>query len=92
MPSRKVSPSYNRLVRDAVHRQSAPRPTDHRVGARHGCVATLNLSYTFSGWDKPLNVQRGVRVYKKRTTEEPVDDGDAEATVGFLGCTWRCTV
>jgi len=28
-------------------------------------------------------VQRGVRVYKKRRTEETVDDGDVEITVGF---------
>jgi len=27
-------------------------------------------------------VERGVRVYKKRITESPVDDGDVEATVG----------
>jgi len=33
-------------------------------------------------WDKPLHVQRGARVYKKRRTET-VDDGDVEATVGF---------
>jgi len=33
-------------------------------------------------WHKPLNVERGVRVYKKRITESPVDDGDVEATVG----------
>ena len=45
--------------------------------------ATLNFVIYLLWWDKPLNVQRGVRVYKKRTTEEPVDDGDAEATVGF---------
>src|SRR5712671_243388 len=34
-------------------------------------------------WEKPQNVQRGVRVYKKRRAEEAVDDGDVEATVGF---------
>src|SRR5712671_4535643 len=45
--------------------------------------ATLNFVIYLLWWDKPLNVQRGVRVYKKRTTEEPVDDGDAEASVGF---------
>jgi len=28
-------------------------------------------------------VQRGVRVYKKRIIEEPINDGDAEAAVGF---------
>jgi len=30
-------------------------------------------------------VQRGVRVYKKRRTEETEDDGDVGATVGFWG-------
>jgi len=45
--------------------------------------ATLNFGIYLLWWDKPLNVQRGVRVYKKRTTEQPVDDGDVEATVGF---------
>jgi len=48
-------------------------------------VATLNFMIYILLWDKPLNVQRGVRVYKKRITEEPVDDGDVEATVGFWG-------
>jgi len=47
--------------------------------------ATLNVVIYILWWDKPLNVQRGVRVYKKRNTEEPVDDGDVEATVGFWG-------
>jgi len=28
-------------------------------------------------------VQRGVRVYKKRITESPIDDRDVEVTVGF---------
>jgi hypothetical protein len=45
--------------------------------------AALNFVIYILWWDKPLNVQRGVRVYKKRITEEPVDDGDVEATVGF---------
>jgi len=45
--------------------------------------ATLNLVIYILWWDKPLNVQRGVRVYKKRITEEPIDDGNVEATVGF---------
>ena len=45
--------------------------------------AALNFVIYLLWWDKPLNVQRGVRVYKKRITEEPVDDGDVEATVGF---------
>jgi hypothetical protein len=44
--------------------------------------AALNLVMYVLWWDKPQNVQRGVRVYKKRTTEEPIDDGDVEATVG----------
>jgi len=47
--------------------------------------AALNLVIYLLWWDKPLNVQRGVRVYKlkKRPTEEHVDDGDAEASTGF---------
>ncbi|KAI9456629.1 hypothetical protein F5148DRAFT_1017592 [Russula earlei] len=47
--------------------------------------ATLNFVMYLLWWDKPLNVQRGVRVYKKRDTDEPIDDGDIEATrsVGF---------
>jgi hypothetical protein len=45
--------------------------------------AALNFGIYVLWWDKPLNVQRGVRVYKKRMTEEPVDDGDIEGTVGF---------
>jgi len=45
--------------------------------------ATLNFVIYILWWDKPLHVQRGVRVYKKRMTEETVDDGDVEATVGF---------
>jgi hypothetical protein len=47
--------------------------------------AALNFMIFLLWWDKPLNVQRGVRVYKKRMTEETVDDGDVEATVGFWG-------
>ncbi|KAI9457145.1 hypothetical protein F5148DRAFT_984224 [Russula earlei] len=42
--------------------------------------ATLNFVMYILWWDKPLNVQRGVRVYKKRDTDEPIDDGDMEAT------------
>jgi hypothetical protein len=45
--------------------------------------ATLNLFIYILWWDKPLNVQRGVRVYKKRTTPDPIDDEDVEATIGF---------
>jgi len=45
--------------------------------------ATLNLIIYVLWWDKPQNVQRGVRVYKKRITESPIDDGDAEETIGF---------
>ncbi|KAI9458542.1 hypothetical protein F5148DRAFT_1220241 [Russula earlei] len=30
-------------------------------------------------WDKPLHVQRGVRVYKKRKTKRPMDDEGVEA-------------
>jgi hypothetical protein len=44
--------------------------------------AGLNFVIYLLWWDKPLNVQYGVRVYKKRTTEEPVDDGHVEAAVG----------
>src|SRR5712671_6670865 len=47
--------------------------------------AALNFVIYVLWWDKPLNVQRGVRVYKKRMTEEPIDDGNVEATVGFWG-------
>jgi len=45
--------------------------------------AVLSVVIYILWWDKPLNVQRGVRVYKKRITKEPIDDGDAEATLGF---------
>jgi len=45
--------------------------------------ATLNFGIYLLWWDKPLNVQRGVRVYKKRMSGEPVDDGDVELIVGF---------
>jgi hypothetical protein len=44
--------------------------------------AALNFAIYVLWWHKPLNVQRGVRVYKKRMTEEPVDDGDVEDIVG----------
>src|SRR5712675_2047786 len=43
--------------------------------------AALNFVICVLWWDKPQNVQRGVRVYKKRITESPIDDGNAEATV-----------
>jgi len=45
--------------------------------------AALNFVVYILWWDKPLNVQRGVRVYKKRITEEDMDDGEVEAAVGF---------
>jgi len=45
--------------------------------------AALNFVIYVLWWNKPLNVQRGTRVYKKRTTEEPIDDGDVEGIVGF---------
>ncbi|KAI9453887.1 hypothetical protein F5148DRAFT_985394 [Russula earlei] len=48
--------------------------------------ATLNFVMYILWWDKPLNVQRGVRVYKKRDADEPVDDGGIEAT--SLGGFW----
>jgi hypothetical protein len=44
--------------------------------------AGLNFVLYLLWWDKPLNVQCGVRVYKKRITDSPVDDGHVEATVG----------
>ncbi|KAI9449507.1 hypothetical protein F5148DRAFT_987538 [Russula earlei] len=49
--------------------------------------ATLNFAMYLLWWDKPLNVQRGVRVYKKRNTEQAIDDGDVKPTcsVGFWG-------
>ncbi|KAI9449657.1 hypothetical protein F5148DRAFT_1019947 [Russula earlei] len=49
--------------------------------------AALNFVMYLLWWDKPLNVQRGVRVYKKRDTEQAIDDGDVEDTssVGFWG-------
>jgi len=47
--------------------------------------AALNFVICVLWWDKPQNVQRGVRVYKKRITESPIDDGNAEATVGYWG-------
>ena len=71
----------NRLVRDAVHRPKSPRPTDHRVRARH--FATLNFLIYLLSWEKLLNLRRGVRVYRKRMVEQPIDDGSVEATVGF---------
>jgi hypothetical protein len=48
--------------------------------------AALNFMTYVLWWHKPLNVQRGARVYKKRPTdsEELVGDGDAEDSVGFL--------
>jgi len=44
--------------------------------------AGLNLVIYVLWWDKPLNVQCGVRVYKKRT-DSHVDDGHVLATAGF---------
>ncbi|KAH9959070.1 hypothetical protein BC827DRAFT_1135276 [Russula dissimulans] len=44
--------------------------------------AGLNFVLYLLWWDKPLNVQCGVRVYKKRITDEPVEDGHVEASVG----------
>jgi len=45
--------------------------------------ATLNVVIYFMWWHKPLNVQRGARVYKQRITGQPIDDGDVETSVGF---------
>jgi len=47
--------------------------------------AALNFVIYVLWWDKPQNVQRGVRVYRKRMTTEPIDDGNAETTVRFWG-------
>jgi len=44
--------------------------------------AALNLVIYVLWWDKPLNVQCGVRVYKKRT-DSRVDDGHVLAPAGF---------
>jgi len=46
--------------------------------------AALNFVIFLLWWDKPLNVQRGVRVYKKRRTGEPIDDGDVDNRVCML--------
>jgi len=45
--------------------------------------AGLNFVIYLLWWDKPLNLRCGVRVYKKRITDEPVDDGYVEGTAGF---------
>ncbi|KAI9507069.1 hypothetical protein F5148DRAFT_999850 [Russula earlei] len=47
--------------------------------------ATLNLVMYLLWWDKPLNVRCGVRVYKKRQTEQPDEDvdGNVAEPVGF---------
>jgi len=45
--------------------------------------ASLNFVIYVLWWDKPLNVRCGVRVYKKRITGSPVDDGQVLATAGF---------
>ncbi|KAH9962582.1 hypothetical protein BC827DRAFT_1285408 [Russula dissimulans] len=47
--------------------------------------AALNFVIYLLWWHKPLNVQRGVRVYRQRTTEQLIDDGDVEADVGYWG-------
>jgi hypothetical protein len=45
--------------------------------------AGLNFVMYLLWWDKPLNVECGVRVYKKRITDPPVDDGHVETKAGF---------
>jgi hypothetical protein len=45
--------------------------------------AALNFVIYVLWWHKPVNVQRGVRVYKKQMTEDPVDDGDVETAVDY---------
>ncbi|KAI9507934.1 hypothetical protein F5148DRAFT_980647 [Russula earlei] len=52
--------------------------------------ASLNFVLYLMWWNKPLHVQRGVRVYKKRDAErpQPIDDGPvggATSDVGFWG-------
>ncbi|KAI9507953.1 hypothetical protein F5148DRAFT_1200841 [Russula earlei] len=49
--------------------------------------ATLNLVMYLLWWNKPLNVGRGARVYKKRNAQRPTNDGhvDATSSVGFWG-------
>ncbi|KAI9452200.1 hypothetical protein F5148DRAFT_1370439 [Russula earlei] len=76
------------LVCDTMHRTKIPNPTDHEIGARDCCLCSSQFCMMYIlWWDKPLNGQRGVRVYKKRNTGEPIDDGDVEATssVGIWG-------
>ncbi|KAH9952765.1 hypothetical protein BC827DRAFT_1274197 [Russula dissimulans] len=45
--------------------------------------AGLNFAIYVLWWDKPLNVQCGVRVYRQRITDPPVDDGYVIPTDGF---------
>jgi hypothetical protein len=45
--------------------------------------AGLNFIMYVLWWDKPLNVECGVRVYKKRITDPPVDDGHVDTTAGL---------
>ncbi|KAH9952480.1 hypothetical protein BC827DRAFT_1372206 [Russula dissimulans] len=45
--------------------------------------AGLNFAIYVLWWDKPLNVQCGVRVYRQRMTDPPVDDGYVIPTDGF---------
>ncbi|KAH9959090.1 hypothetical protein BC827DRAFT_527183 [Russula dissimulans] len=45
--------------------------------------AGLNFVIYVLWWDKPLNVECGVRVYRKRITDSPVDDGHVSLTAGF---------
>ncbi|KAI9507076.1 hypothetical protein F5148DRAFT_981929 [Russula earlei] len=47
--------------------------------------ATLNFAMYLLWWDKPLSVSCGVRVYKKRQTEQPDEDVDGQVAdpVGF---------
>ncbi|KAI9451581.1 hypothetical protein F5148DRAFT_1370556 [Russula earlei] len=54
--------------------------------------ATLNSVMYLLWWDKPLNVQCGVRVYKKRSMEEPIDDGPCPRVAtreAFYNYGWR---
>jgi hypothetical protein len=64
--SKAIRHPANQLVCDPMHRSRRPRPTDH-TGAHHFAFASLNFVIYIVWWEKPLNVQRGVRVYKKRT-------------------------
>jgi len=72
------------FVAEFITRQAQGLPV---IGLELATVAFAVLNFIIYAlwWDKPQSVQRGVRVYKKRMTENRVDDGDVEAIVGFWG-------